>query len=144
MGKSDDVLVKKHMKLLMQRWFEQSNSEFVCSHGISNELVFNIVADKFLSNVLLVGINFNAIFAKTMIWRLGILFSMLSARRGAIDDYIVKDTTKLICLVFSQTDALKFQQPTYPTFEKLISFVMGNSIDQFNDKIAKALEAVDE
>lgn len=108
--------------------------------GISSELIFDIVADKFLGNVPLVGIYFNAICAKTMTWRLGILFTMLSARGEAIDDYTVQDTTKLIRMVFPQTDAFKFQQPTYETFAKLIISVTGNSIEQFNQKITKALD----
>ena len=112
--------------------------------GISSELIFDVVADKFLGQVPLVGIYFNAICAKTMTWRLGILFTMLSARGEAIDDYTVQDTTKLIRLVFPQTDAFKFQQPTYPTFEKLILSVKGNSMEQFNQKVMKALEVFDE
>lgn len=112
--------------------------------GISSELIFDIVADKFLGNVPLVGIYFNAICAKTMTWRLGILFTMLSARGEAIDDYVVADTSKLIRMVFPQTDAFKFQQPTYPTFEKLIISVAENSMEQFNQKIRKALEVFEE
>lgn len=111
--------------------------------GISSELLFDIVADKFLGNVPLVGIYFNIICAKTMTWRLGILFTMLSARGEAIDDYTVQDTTKLIRMVFPQTDAFRFQQPTYQTFEKLITSVSGNSIEQFNQKISKALDVFD-
>ncbi len=112
--------------------------------GISNELIFDIIADKFLGNVPLVGIYFNAICAKTMTWRLGILFTMLSARGEAIDDYTVQETTKLIRMVFPQTDAFKFQQPTYPTFAKLVTSVAGNSMEQFNEKVTKALEVFDE
>lgn len=112
--------------------------------GISSELIFDIVADKFLGNVPLVGVYFNAICAKTMTWRLGILFTMLSARGEAIDDYAVQDTTKLIRMVFPQADAFKFQQPTYPTFEKLVTSVSGNSMEQFNQKIIKALNVFDE
>lgn len=112
--------------------------------GISSELIFDIVADKFLGNVPLVGVYFNAICAKTMTWRLGILFTMLSARGEAIDDYTVQDTTKLIRMVFPQTDAFKFQQPTYPTFEKLVTSVSGNSMEQFNQKITKALDVFNE
>lgn len=112
--------------------------------GISSELIFDVVADKFLGNVPLVGIYFNAICAKTMTWRLGILFTMLSARGEAIDDYAVQDTTKLIRLVFPQTDAFKFQQPTYPTFEKLVLSVTDNTMEQFNNKISKALDVFDE
>ena len=111
--------------------------------GISSELIFDIVADKFLGQMPLVGIYFNAICAKTMTWRLGILFTMLSARGEAIDKYAVEDTTKLIRLVFPQTDAFRFQQPTYPTFEKLVLSVTNNTIEQFNDKITKALDVFD-
>ena len=79
-----------------------------------------------------------------MTWRLGILFTMLSARGEAIDDYAVQDTTKLIRLVFPQTDAFKFQQPTYPTFEKLVLSVTDNTMEQFNNKISRALDVFDE
>ena len=112
--------------------------------GISSELLFDIVADKILGQVPLIGIYFNAICAKTMTWRLGILFTMLSARGEAIDDSTVKDTTKLIRLVFPQTDTFKFKQPTFQTFTKLITSVTENSMEQFNNKISKALEAFDE
>ncbi len=108
--------------------------------GISNELIFDVVADKFLGNVPLIGVYFNAICAKTMTWRLGILFTMLSARGEAIDDSTVADTTRLIRNVFPQTDAFSFKQPTYPTFEKLITSVSGNSMEQFNRKIEQALD----
>jgi len=112
--------------------------------GISSELIFDVVADKVLGNVPLVGVYFNAICAKTMTWRLGILFTMLSARGEAIDDKTVADTTKLIRMVFPQTDAFKFQQPTYATFEKLVVSVSDNSMDQFNRKVEKALSAFDD
>ncbi len=112
--------------------------------GISSEIIFDLVADKFLGQVPIVGIYFNAICAKTMTWRLGILFTMLSARGEAIDDNTVQDTTKMIRLVFPQTDAFKFQQPTYPVFEKLIVSVYGNSLIEFNSKVTKALSVFDE
>lgn len=112
--------------------------------GISNELIFDVVADKVLGNVPLIGVYFNAICAKTMTWRLGILFTMLSARGEAIDDSTVADTTRLIRNVFPQTDAFKFQQPTFQTFEKLVTSVTGNSMEQFNRKISKALDAFDD
>ena len=79
-----------------------------------------------------------------MTWRLGILFTMLSARGETIDEYTIEDTTKLIRLVFPQTDAFKFQQPTYPTFEKLIVSVADNSVAQFSNKVTKALEVFDD
>lgn len=112
--------------------------------GISSELIFDVIADKILGQVPLVGIYFNAICAKTMTWRLGILFTMLSARGEEIDDSTVQDTTKMIRMVFPQTDAFRFQQPIYPVFEKLVVSVYGNSMDEFNNKVTKALGIFDE
>lgn len=71
------------------------------------------------------------------------MFTMLSARGEAIDEYAVKDTTKLIRMVFPQTDAFKFRQPEYQDFEKLATSVAGNSMEQFNQKITKALDVFD-
>lgn len=112
--------------------------------GISNELIFDVVADKFLGNVPLVGIYFNAICAKTMTWRLGILFTMLSARGEAIDENAVAETTRLIRMVFPQTDAFKFQQPTYGNFEKLVISVSGDTMKEFEQKVTKALSIFEE
>lgn len=103
-----------------------------------------MVADKFLGNVPLVGIYFNAICAKTMTWRLGILFTMLSARGESIDENAVAETTKLIRMVFPQTDAFRFQQPTYQSFEKLVISVSGNTMKQFEQKVTKALSVFDD
>ncbi|MBP1561174.1 MAG: hypothetical protein J6C96_08045 [Oscillospiraceae bacterium] len=112
--------------------------------GISNELLFDVVADKVLGNVPIVGIYFNMICAKTMTWRLGILFTMLSARGEDMGEKSVADTTKLIRLVFPQTDTFKFQQPSYATFLKLVNSISDNSMEQFDKKITKALSAFDD
>lgn len=108
--------------------------------GISNELLFDIVADKFLGNIPLIGIYFNSICAKTMTWRLGILFTMLAARGEEINSSAVANTTRLIRQVFPQTDAFSFKQPSYSQFEKMVVSVTDNSEAQFNEKIAKALD----
>ena len=113
--------------------------------GISKELLFDVFTDKALGHVPLFGIYFNAICAKTMTWRLGILFAILSARGETIDDYEVKDAVKLIRMAFPQTDAFKFQQPTYLTFGKLVTSVAGDNVEQFehlreNEKLIRAVE----
>lgn len=112
--------------------------------GISNELLFDVVMDKFLGNVPLIGIYFNSICAKTMTWRLGILFTMLAARGESIDGFSVAQTTKLIRQVFPQTDAFSFKKPKYSQFEKMVVSVTDNSQDQFNSKINKALGAFED
>ncbi len=109
--------------------------------GMGPELLFDIVGDKVLGNLPLVGIYFNAICAKTMTWRLGIVFAMLSSRGEDVNPQSVKNATKLIRLVFPQADSFSFKQPSYETFEKLILSVEGDSEKEFSDKLAKALDA---
>lgn len=111
---------------------------------MSSELLFDIVADKVLGNVPVIGIYFNAICAKTMTWRFGIAFTMLLARGDEINPTSVKNVTKLIRLVFPQNDAFTFKQPSYETFEKLVLSVEENTQAQFENKIIKALEVFDE
>ena len=109
--------------------------------GMSSEILFDIVADKVLGNVPIIGMYFNAICAKTMTWRLGIVFTMLSARGEEINPSTVKNATKLIRQVFPQDDAFSFKQPSYETFEKLVLSVEGNTQEEFENKIKKALDA---
>lgn len=109
--------------------------------GIKEEILFDIVADKVLGQIPLVGIYFNAICAKAMTWRLGILFSMLSSRGEAINEQKVREATKLVRMLFPQNDSFKFKQPSYPTFEKLVVSVYENAEDEYNNKIGRALDA---
>lgn len=110
-------------------------------NGMSNEVLFDVVADKVLGNVPILGIYFNAICAKTMTWRIGIVFTMLSARGDDVSNANIADTTKLVRQMFPQSDTFKFAQPDYYKFEKMVVSVNGNSEEQFNQKITKALDA---
>lgn len=108
--------------------------------GMSSEVLFDVVADKILGNVPLVGIYFNAICAKTMTWRIGIVFTMLSARGESVSNANITDVTKLVRQMFPQNDTFKFKQPTYERFEKMVVSVRGNSEQEFNSKISSALD----
>lgn len=108
--------------------------------GMSKEILFDLVADKILGSIPLIGIYFNAICAKTMTWRLGIVFTMLSARGERINLTSVSNATKLVRLVFPQDDTFKFKEPSYESFEKLVVSVEGASTEEFNRKVSAALE----
>ena len=109
--------------------------------GLSNEIIVDIMADKIAGNIPIIGVYFNAICAKTMTWRIGILMTMLSARGESIDDAAIKDSLIVIRNIFPQVDMFKFTQPNYATFEKMIVSVAGNTIEEYNRKIKKAMDA---
>lgn len=88
--------------------------------SISGEILFDLVTDKVLGQIPVIGIYFNAICAKTMTWRLGILFAMLAGRGEGMEESDMKEIARRIRSVFPQSDAMRFKQPDYPAFERLI------------------------
>lgn len=112
--------------------------------GMTSEVLFDIVADKVLGNVPILGVYFNAICAKTMTWRIGIVFTMLAARGDSVSCANITDVTKLVRQMFPQNDTFKFKQPTYATFEKMVVSVGENSEEVFNQKISNALASFED
>ena len=90
-------------------------------YSISSEILFDLVADKVLGQIPIIGIYFNVICAKTMTWRLGILFSMLAVRGEGLDGEDMKALARRIREHFPQSDAMTFKQPDYDTFALLLT-----------------------
>ena len=109
--------------------------------NILPEVMFDVAFDKMLGGVPVVGIYTNMMCAKTLTWRLGILFAMLASRGEDIDSDIVKDCMFVIRNMFPQTNAFKLAQPDMATFGLMVMSVYGNTQDEFAAKINKAKEA---
>jgi len=108
--------------------------------GILSEIFVDIALDKFMGNVPLIGIYFNAICAKTMTWRLGTLFSMLAARGNEIDESTVKESMILIRKTFPQNDMFKFITPDRKSFIELVDSFSDLSQEQYKEKVVGLLE----
>ena len=63
--------------------------------GSSEDLLFDLLADKLLGQIPIVGVYFNIICAKTLTWRLGLLFAVLAKQGEEINDINVKDTVQM-------------------------------------------------
>ncbi len=128
----------------LRELYERSNiSQEVASKvigGILPEIFVDIALDKFMGNVPLIGIYFNAICAKTMTWRLGTLFSMLAARGNEIDESTVKESMILIRKTFPQNDMFKFSTPDRKRFIELADSFNDLSPEQYKEKVAGLLE----
>jgi hypothetical protein len=111
--------------------------------NILSECLFDIAFDKVLGHIPILGIYTNVMCAKTLTWRLGILFAMLSSRGDAIDSDIVRDCMFVIRNMFPQSNAYKLPQPDMPTFLKMVVSVHNNSPEEFERKIHKAKGAFD-
>lgn len=108
--------------------------------GCKQELLADMVLDKFIGNIPLFGLPANMICAKAMTWRLGLLFGMLSARGEEISQDSVLLAVRLIRTLFPQTDSLLFKKPSAATVEKLLSGVEEKSIETFDAKVNRLLD----
>lgn len=108
--------------------------------GCKQELLTDIVLDKFIGNIPLLGLLANMICAKAMTWRLGILFGMLSARGEDISSDSVLLAVRLIRTLFPQKDSLLFRKPPAVTVEKLLNSVGETTIETFDNKVSRLLD----
>ncbi len=111
--------------------------------GCSREIVADLVLDKIVGQIPVIGIYSNMICAKAMTWRLGILFGMLSARGEDISEESVVLCSRLIRELFPQTDSVLFKKPSVTVVERLLSNVEGNSQTNFEGKVLALLDGLE-
>lgn len=104
------------------------------------ELLADMVLDKFIGNIPILGLPANMLCARAMTWRLGLLFGMLSARGDEIDPESVLLSVRLIRALFPQTDSLLFKKPPVVTVEKLLSGVEDTNMETFAIKVSRVLD----
>ncbi|MDR1531372.1 MAG: hypothetical protein LBS62_04180 [Clostridiales bacterium] len=109
--------------------------------NILNECLFDLVFDKVLGYVPVIGVYANVMCAKTMTWRLGVLFAMLASRGEEIASDIVRDCVFVIRHMFPQNNAYKLAQPDLETFTQMVTSVHNNSQDEFAERINRAKQA---
>jgi uncharacterized protein (DUF697 family) len=109
--------------------------------NILSECLFDLVHDKFLGGIPVIGVYFNAVCAKTLTWRLGILFSMLASRGEEIYADTVKDCMFVIRSIFPQSSAYVLAQPNSGKFKEIVMSVNNNTKQEFESKINKAVDA---
>ena len=109
--------------------------------NILSECLFDIAFDKVVGYIPIVGIYTNVMCAKTLTWRLGILFAMLASRGEEVVSDKVKDCVIVIRNMFPQNSAVKLAQPDYSTFKKMVMSVHDNTEAEFAEKINKAKDA---
>lgn len=123
---------------------EPLSGEFIAPilKGCKDEVISDIVMDKVIGNIPIIGMPANMIAAKAMTWRLGILFGMLSARGEEINEHNVERAMVLIRNLFPQKDSYLFRKPSVENAQKLIRSVEGDTFDTFDSKVSKILDAV--
>ncbi len=110
--------------------------------GCSSEIMTDMVVDKVLGNIPLIGLPANMICAKAMTWRLGIMFGMLAARGEEINTQSVADTTRLIRELFPQKNTFQFKKPSVTIVEKLLNTMEGETVQDYDQKVMAILNGL--
>lgn len=107
-----------------------------------SEVLSDLIVDKVIGQIPMIGIAANVMCAKTMTWRLGLLFAMLSSRGEDITEANVANCIRLIRELFPQSNMLKFKTPSLTVVEKLLDTVENNTVEEFDSKITRILDAL--
>lgn len=111
-------------------------------NGCKSEILADIILDKVVGQIPLIGIAANVMCAKTMTWRLGLLFAMLSSRGEEISDASASCAMRLIREMFPQGNMFKFKTPSIFVVEKLLECVENVSVETFDSKVERIFEAL--
>lgn len=107
-----------------------------------SEIVADIIVDKIMGNIPVIGIAANIMCAKTMTWRMGLLFAMLSSSGEDISVVTTKNTIKAIRKLFPQRNMFSFTTPSICTVEKLLTKFLDCPVDEFDSKVNRILDAI--
>ena len=88
--------------------------------SIIKEILLDIVTDKFLGHVPVVGAYFNAVSAKALTWRLGMLITIISSRGEDLTKDNISSVIKLVRYITPLNKLLKLKKPDYEVFKKVV------------------------
>ena len=109
--------------------------------SLVKELLFDVVADKILGNVPIAGAYFNAVSAKALTWRLGMLVTIITSRGETFNKETISSVIKLIRYITPLNELLKFKKPDRDVFKRIVTSVSGNEMSEFDNKVLTALKA---
>lgn len=109
--------------------------------SLVKELLFDVVADKVLGSVPVAGVYFNAVSAKALTWRLGMLVTIISSRGEEFNKENISSVIKLIRYVTPINELLKLKKPDYDVFRRIATSVSDIEMSEFDNKVQTALKA---
>ncbi|MGY1618143.1 hypothetical protein ACI797_15495 [Geodermatophilus sp. SYSU D00691] len=107
-------------------------------------LAQDLLWDKVIGSIPIIGVPFNIAFAKALTWRLGAWFGLLSAIAGDEDRHaLTRATMQLTREVFpSSRSVFDFAAPDRDVFVSFIASVDGLTTDEVHDRTRRALDAL--
>lgn len=110
--------------------------------GCKSAILADIIVDKLFGNIPVVGFAANLICAKTMTWRLGLLFGVLSAKGEEVTLDNALKATMTIRSLFPQRSMFTFTTPSIATVEKLLTQFENCDQESFDSNVGKILNSI--
>ena len=107
-------------------------------------LAQDLLWDKVVGSIPIIGVPFNVVFAKALTWRLGAWFGLLSAIGDEDDDEALTQVTmQLTREVFpSSRSVFDFRAPDRDVFVSFIASVDGLTTEQVHERAQRALQVL--
>ncbi len=109
--------------------------------SLVKDLLLDIAVDKVLGHIPVAGAYFNAVSAKALTWRFGMLVAIISSRGEEFNRENISSVIKLIRYITPLNELLKFKKPDYDVFKRIATSVSGIEMSEFDNKIRTALSA---
>lgn len=110
--------------------------------GCTAEILTDLAVDKVIGSIPVLGLAPNIMCAKTLTWRLGLVFAMASARGEDLSAESISNATKAVRKLFPQKNMFKFATPSIEIVNKLLNSVEDISLEDFDAKVNRILDAL--
>ena len=110
--------------------------------GVGGVVLVDVVVDKVLGQVPILGMPLNYFCAKIMTWRLGALFTLFASLGHNVDARLARLATELLTKLFPKED---FGFIKTPEREKFVDFVVrasGGDAEDLEKRMQKAMNAL--
>jgi uncharacterized protein (DUF697 family) len=110
--------------------------------GVGGVVLVDVVVDKVLGQVPIIGMPLNYFCAKIMTWRLGALFTLFASLGDDVDARLARLATELLTKLFPKEDFGLIKTPARPKFVDFILKASSDGPDDLEDRFQKAMDVL--
>jgi uncharacterized protein (DUF697 family) len=110
--------------------------------GVGGVVLVDVVVDKVLGQVPILGMPLNYFCAKIMTWRLGALFTLFASLGDDVDARLARLATELLTKLFPKEDFGFIKKPERAKFVDFVVRASGSGSDDLEQRFQKAMDAL--
>ena len=110
--------------------------------GVGGVVLVDVVVDKVLGQVPILGMPLNYFCAKMMSWRLGALFTLFASRGDDVDADLARLAVELLTKLFPKEDFGFIKTPDKARFVDFVTKASRQSAQDLDARIRKAMDVL--